>query len=335
MRVESETYRIDLFRSRYDDLRAPGSYRSGTKQAARFEQVLQSSEAPTTDKPSGNDTIRIQIDVLSLPASVGRIQEPASTSGRAVTPQAPGEASGPRQATRNHAETRSSVVRPDSAPAEALAEAATPAGRSGVGSAHNRGGAAATSPASRMTADPGAAAPTANPVAKNLVYTPFGIYDPNLRAQRPVTDVAADSAAKAYFATHAPAEWKDDPEAVRRFTELYGAEAAGILRYFGTVPENIDPAWLSTPEQLARIDAEGNLLLSLQDYYHMTDEMAANSNLASLFPELATDLPFIPSSLPFLAPADLAEAAPALLANLSSAAPTAQSSTSALHRRSS
>jgi hypothetical protein len=144
--------------------------------------------------------------------------------------------------------------------------------------------------------------------------------------------VAADSPEKAYFVTHSPAEWRDDPKAVQKFTGLYGAKAAAVLEYFGTVPENIDPVWLSTPDQLARIDDEGNLLLSLQDFYHMTGEMAAMANFGALFPGIDTDLPFIPSSQPFLAPSELATAAPALLAKLNAAAAAVSHATNGSHR---
>ena len=171
-----------------------------------------------------------------------------------------------------------------------------------------------------------------NAVVEALIHTPLGTFDANSRVNNLVVDVAADSPAEAYFITHAPAEWKDNPEAVDKFTELYGAQAAAVLEYFGTVPNNIDPVWLATPEQMARIDAEGNLLLSLQDYYHMTDGMAAMTNFNDLFPGVDTDLPFIPSSQPFMAPSELAQAAPALLAKLNAAAGTTPNPTNASHR---
>jgi len=323
-------------RGRLDDLRNQRSYQDDAAPPARFRETLRliTVEASAADGTSADNKILDRSQSASSKwTSVGRTESPVAQWTRSVAPGASGEGTATQQAGRNLAAANRLVARPDGISGEGLAAGGAADGREGAGIAHaGRNSAAAPAPGARSTADAAAPAPVPNPVTTGLIHTPVGTFDPNSRVNNLVTDVAADSPAEAYFITHAPAEWMHDPEAVNRFTELYGAQAAAVLEHFGTVPKNIDPVWLATPEQMARIDAGGNFLLSLQDYYHMTDEMAAMANFNDLFPGIGTDLPFIPSSQPFMAPSELANTAPALLAKLNLAAPAVPPATNGSHR---
>jgi hypothetical protein len=336
MRVDSQVYISNPSRFQLDDLLVQAWYRSNARPAARFQEALRlaNTEASATDSAAANDRSRNQSEAEPAKfTSVARSEPPVTQWTPSVAPGACGEGTSARQAGRNHAAADRLVARLDSVSGEGLAAGSAAGNREGIGAAQaERNSAAPAASGTRLTAEAATPIPVPDPVATALIHTPMGTYDPNSRVHNLVTDVAADSPEEAYFITHAPAEWMHNPESVKRFTELYGAQAAAVLEYFGTVPNNIDPVWLVTPEQMARIDAEGNLLLSLQDYYHMTDEMAAMTNFNDLFPGVDTDLPFIPSSQPFMTPSELAQAAPALLAKLNAAAGTTPNSTNASHR---
>ncbi len=62
---------------------------------------------------------------------------------------------------------------------------------------------------------------------------------------RQVMDVGGGSEWVAYFRTHAPGEWAADPRARERFAETYSDAALVTLDWTGTVPENMDPAWVT------------------------------------------------------------------------------------------
>ena len=332
MRIDFQVNMPDAYRGRPDDLLNRGSYRDSGGLTARFQESLRLMGVGTAaaDSPPTNDKIPNRSEAIPAgSASAANAEPPVSRWACLLASGAAGEGVGVQRGTeRSHAATSRLVAALDDASGEGFAAEGTVGSRQATGTGRNSAAASGI----RSTAAAADPAPVANPVATGLIHTPVGVYDPNSRVNNLVTTVAADSPAEAYFITHAPAEWKDDPEAVKKFTELYGAKAAAVLEYFGTVPKSIDPVWLFTPEQLARFDDEGNFLLSLQDYYHMTDEMAAMANFGALFPDIATDLPFIPSSQPFMAPSELANTAPALLAKLNLAAPAVPPATNGSHR---
>ncbi len=74
-------------------------------------------------------------------------------------------------------------------------------------------------------------------------------------ADYPVVNVGG-SGMEVYFKTHAPGEWWQRPAARAAFAELYGEAALVTLDYTGTVPENMDPTWVTK----VPVDASGKPL---------------------------------------------------------------------------
>lgn len=121
-----------------------------------------------------------------------------------------------------------------------------------------------------------AKAQSANPVAHRstvtraaqatVIHTPFGPYDPD--SVDPVYDVGGGTRdqMRVYFMTHSPALYMRDADSMSEFSRLYGPQAVAILKHFGTVPENIDPNSVSTPEQRAFYNSAG-----ARAYYTPTD----------------------------------------------------------------
>jgi hypothetical protein len=60
-----------------------------------------------------------------------------------------------------------------------------------------------------------------------------------------VVDVPATSEWHAYFLTHAPGEWWKNQNARAKFAEIYSETALVTLDWLGTVPENMDPTWVT------------------------------------------------------------------------------------------
>ena len=58
---------------------------------------------------------------------------------------------------------------------------------------------------------------------------------------------------RSYFLTHAPGQWWFNPVARARFAEIYGDRALVTLDYTGTIPENIDPNFVTN----APLDSAG------------------------------------------------------------------------------
>lgn len=81
--------------------------------------------------------------------------------------------------------------------------------------------------------------------AGKQVSTPFGVFTVGSEAHRSVRDVVAASEMQAYFMTHAPAEWLDYEEVRNEFCSIYGEQALAIAVRHKTVPENMDPMWVT------------------------------------------------------------------------------------------
>jgi hypothetical protein len=112
---------------------------------------------------------------------------------------------------------------------------------------------AATGEFSRAVESAGAAATQS---AVEEIHTPFGVFKLGAAEPRQVVDVKADSQWEAYFMTHQPAEWMYNEDSRAVFAEIYGKQALVTLDWDGTVPENVDPMWITK----RAVDASGKPL---------------------------------------------------------------------------
>jgi hypothetical protein len=142
---------------------------------------------------------------------------------------------------------------------------------------------AASAPATRS-------AISSSQTGEEKVFTPFGIfYRPTIAASAPVSDAPIDPW-RDYFSSHVPGRYMYDADAMAQFERIYGAQAAAILRHFGTAPESSDPNFVSTDMQRAFYDAQGNrAFYTASDLILMMPEARAkitnidNQDLIALF----------------------------------------------------
>ena len=69
-----------------------------------------------------------------------------------------------------------------------------------------------------------------------------------------------------FFQTNPPPAWKNNPQAMAKFQELYGPQAAGMVQKWGVWEGAQDPNFRPTAEQKARFGAEGQ-------FYNTAPEM--------------------------------------------------------------
>jgi hypothetical protein len=113
-----------------------------------------------------------------------------------------------------------------------------------------------STPVSGRTGDTTGNDRTGGDAGKRPVVTPFGPdfvsgSDPGIRDAKP-----GDKGMSVYFRTHQPGEWMYNPAARAAFAELYGAKALVTLDWTGTVPDNVDPMWVTK----VPVDATGRPL---------------------------------------------------------------------------
>jgi hypothetical protein len=79
----------------------------------------------------------------------------------------------------------------------------------------------------------------------NIVSTPIGVFDLSTKGPNKYIHLAAMSEMRAYFMTHQPADWMNSDKTRAEFAKIYGEKALVTLDWDGTVPENIDPVWVT------------------------------------------------------------------------------------------
>lgn len=119
-----------------------------------------------------------------------------------------------------------------------------------------------SSTAQSSATEPRAPASTPGTVVQSKaeeVYSPFGKIQlgssgPSFVTGDPLMiDVKADSELEAFFMTSQPADWMYRTEAREDFEQLYGKAALVTLDLDGTVPENVNPMWVTR----RAVDANG------------------------------------------------------------------------------
>ena len=88
---------------------------------------------------------------------------------------------------------------------------------------------------------------TAEPDEPVLIHTPFGTYAADSVDKRIGFEFVGGCPMEVYFVTHAPGEWMRDAQSRIEFEKIYGAEALHIVDCHGTVPQNIDPVFVTKP----------------------------------------------------------------------------------------
>jgi hypothetical protein len=103
----------------------------------------------------------------------------------------------------------------------------------------------------------------------------------------------------AYFYTHLPEVWRNDPDKMAAFSLTYGPQAVAVLNQWGKVPENANPAVVSTADEKAYFHADGSrTYLTVLDMILMYPEQRraavdiADSELLNLFWNNNYDLRF-------------------------------------------
>jgi hypothetical protein len=130
------------------------------------------------------------------------------------------------------------------------------------------GSAAASTASTQQAGVAGAASPVvsntatqlrSSPVKQNVtvVHSPVGAYVINESSDAGTTAVKAWEPESEYFFTHSPEEYRDDPQKMAEFEEIYGPQALAVFKHFNTVPENQIWGLDSTDEQKAFFRADG------------------------------------------------------------------------------
>jgi len=89
-----------------------------------------------------------------------------------------------------------------------------------------------------------------------VIVTPFGIITGVHREGISTGGSGIVDEWRDFFMTHSPTEWIQNLATRDRFEALYGAKALVTLDYSGTIPENVNPAWVTS----VAVDEDGKPL---------------------------------------------------------------------------
>jgi hypothetical protein len=112
--------------------------------------------------------------------------------------------------------------------------------------------------ASQRTApDPGSNGTSDGGPIEEIIVTPFGDYVKGAKSKFVTTVSGTEEEIE--FKTHAPGEWIRNDAMRAKFAEIYGEKALVTLDWTGTVPDNVDPTWVTNVE----VDETGRPLPNL------------------------------------------------------------------------